>query len=331
MIQEGRACLETNLACFCFFFLYGVGLSMGKICLNEIIGDDIVMANSQYMLWDILGCVCFPYFMTQCKPCALHRFSPSSAIFSRRIGAALFGTMAIISLAYFVLVLLLESQPFFVPWSAEVLGIPKSTFSMKADNFEASTTFFLLGFHVITTGFVLSFGGHHRQPIWQNSQLCAFYTAFVALWALLLFGQNTAFHGFFRVNCDSTATMNWTGILAENWGMTKCILAPQMAHWGQGAQNKLEAIHILVQSALKDEGDRCMPSMQKMHQLGVAPDYRVTTAFNLIYSLQFRFILASVLLVYFMISCLFHGWVSMIEPSKETKQHDNRSNSKGLR
>ena len=95
------------------------------------------------------------------------------------------------------------------------------------------------------------------------------------------------------------------------------------------SQNKLEAVHALVQSALKSEGGRCMPSEKKLGEFGVGPQYRDMKAFNIIYPAYFRSILAESLLSYFVICCIFFGVVSRMEPYGFMKRGGQSKNSGG--
>merc|ERR1712196_661858 len=133
----------------------------------------------------------------------------------------------------------LKAQPFYLLWSATVLGLSPQDFNQKSDGFESMSTFLLLSFHIFTMGFVLSFGGNHRQRVWQNWRLCLYCGSLVAVWGVLILGQNTILHGVFRVNCDSSAIPHIYNV-PPFAGMSHCILGPQMAHWGQGSEERLK-------------------------------------------------------------------------------------------
>jgi cation-transporting ATPase 13A3/4/5 len=202
LVKEGRACLCNNLACYCFFINYGIGITMAKVSL--LVMNSMMLSEWQYLYFDIFICLSMPWAMTYCRPAStLSPFRPSSSLLNIRVISCCVGMHVIFFISMGIAYGFLSQQPFYIPWFPGLVNVRDNELHKLSDNFESPVVFICFAVHLATMGIVYCNGGNHRAPVWKNVRLLGVYCTVIAGLLIALFTQRTGYNCLLRVNCDS--------------------------------------------------------------------------------------------------------------------------------
>ena len=201
LLREGRACLLNNIMCFVFFVNYGVLITTAKSVLL-IYGKGKLMSEWSYIYFDGIINIFVPLAMVRCAPAEiLSPFRPGARIVSKRIIAYCIINFVMFWGLVVPLLVLLQRQPFYMPWEPSWFGIP-TRWGLLSDNFECSLFFLLLSAHTATTGLLCSYGGHHRRALFVNWRLLLVFAGVMGGLAAFLFTESTSTNCIIKVELD---------------------------------------------------------------------------------------------------------------------------------
>jgi hypothetical protein len=232
----------------------------------------------------------------------LSKYRPDCSLLTKRIALIVFGQatvfIAFSSLAFF----LLTRSEFFERWRPIEIGLPKGVFHFYGDNYEGELMFLILATFLIFSGIALSFGHHHRSPIYWNKPLIATSFIAVALVVRVISADHTGLNCLFRINCDSRTAITKTVPVLSSFSVSggECFYGPQLTHWVDNAANITASQRIplqkMVSEALEDpKKTGCRPEDSVVKQMSIPKEYIEPEAINNIYPFYFRKLLLGLL------------------------------------
>lgn len=329
VLKEGRACMSTCIACYCYYISYALTVTGAKMTMFFRNGS--VMAEWQFIFFDIFLSVLLPWSMTHSRAApvlALHR--PNRSLFDARVVLQCVGShilfLVALPLALFVM---FSHDDFYVNWDSLVLGFPQHEFNKMADTFETEVCFLLLVFHLATCGLVYSFGSVHRRPFWCNTRLLCVYTIAITLIAAMALTQSNVISCLFRVNCDSASSLSLSIPIVDQftvWGLGHCFMGPQMMRWKDHAPADQSGVIVadMVKEATTGDAFTCVPSEATMKAQDVPSQYSKASDINNIMSVEYRVFLVLLCLAEISLMCFFHGHVltRSFFDTRENKEDD---------
>jgi cation-transporting ATPase 13A3/4/5 len=319
--KEGRACLETNIACYSFFMNYGIGLTMAKVIL--FLSGGILLCEWQFLFLDIFLIMFMPWAMTWSGPAeTLSPVRPSCALLSLRQILKVVGLHGLMLVTLLTAYTTMRQGDWYLRWHNYVVGVPQYEWTRLATNFEAEVLFMVLGFHLATCGIIYTYGAQHRTPLWRNGAVLVVFLLAVGLLGGLLFTERTAFNCLYNVNCDAeTAKSSESSIISavsyQPLGM--CFRFPQVLYWGTSMPGQERQTMI----AMLEEGDKsgtCLPSAESFNNSKVPELYRTLSALNNVLPWDYRWALVAVFAGYSLCAHAFYQFGVLASCHDEREQ-----------
>lgn len=235
LIREGRACLATNLATFMYFLVYSFVVTIIRTMLTVLRG--MSMGEWVWITMDMGIGVIMMSFMTKSRATEqLSAIRPTATLLGCRTVAGIAFPVITASLVQVIALLVLYSQPWYDAVDPFVdLAVRPQDWMKKGDNYESATSVVIVLLTLSTTAYVMTYGGSFRKNICWNFGINITYVIFIIMLSTLNITTPNVFNCVFRVNCDTTKSVDAGNIpvlpLVSVGGIGGCFLGPQNKAW----------------------------------------------------------------------------------------------------
>jgi len=230
VVRFGRACLATNLATYMYFMVYAFCLPMWKLVL--MFDGSKLMSEWDYVFIDIAIGSFMVGFMTLSWPAtSLSKIRPTASLLGPRTVTIALGPGVIFVIFAIIGHLVVRTQPFYLLYDANELGIPGHLWQFKGDNYDVPITFVLMATQYASVAFGYSFGAEFRRSVWRNFWILISYIGVLLMMFFLIWSGPNAMNCVFRINCDCKVSQEmYVPIIGElsTGNIGGCFLGPQI-------------------------------------------------------------------------------------------------------
>jgi cation-transporting P-type ATPase 13A2 len=189
LLIEGRTSLTTNFGAFKFMLTYGLFYSFYNLANNFHGG---YFATKQFYWMDFGINLLLTIGVTSSDPSStLIKGLPPSSIYSLPVQLSIWAPCVISAILLIVLKYWTTNQPWYTatetsfadgssfPSDAQIQGL-------KSRNYLSTVYFHACSWSLIVTGFIYTFGGYFRQPVWRNKVLMISLIALVVVSSIMI-------------------------------------------------------------------------------------------------------------------------------------------------
>jgi len=272
LIEEGRACISTNIATFVYFMVYCFTLTSLRTYVTVF--GALNFGEFVWLLMDVGINIGFVWTMTLSRPReGLANYRPTATLLGPR-------TLLGVAVPYITCMVLLPiclrvlegtdfweaSGGFFEP--VDDIKIQPRYWMLRGDNFVSPVALLLLYTTLVNVAYCNTYGGDFRANILTNWSVNIVYAALMVFIFSLAIFDSSKINCIWRVNCDTPSSLAADGSsvaadgtrLPKSWpwsglafwssgGLGSCFMGPQIRTW----QDEVD----VWQGGLAAKGDLC--------------------------------------------------------------------------